>query len=94
MKKQIKYHKKIKRPIHYFSEESLKNGQKLTPMEIIRYLEDFKTLHLGKEVSKKSESISIKIPELLFTVFKRKAELEGIPYQTKIKKLMKEWTLH
>lgn len=80
------------RPVQYFSKEYLKNSQKLTPMQIIKLLDDFRILY-GKP-TKKSKLISIKIPENLLSIFRKKAELEGIHYQTKIKELMKEWTLH
>ncbi len=80
------------RPVQYFSKEYLKNSQKLTPMQIIKLLDDFRILH-GKS-TKKSKLISIKIPQNLLSIFRKKSELEGIPYQTKIKELMKEWTLH
>jgi predicted DNA binding CopG/RHH family protein len=80
------------RPIQYFSDEYLKNSQKLTPMQIVKLLDDFRILH-GKTFQK-SKLISIKIPENLLSVFRKKAELEGIPYQSKIKELMKEWSLH
>lgn len=80
------------RPVQYFSHEYLKNCQKLTPLQILKFLDDFRILH-GKP-PEKSKLISIKIPENLLSVFRRKAELEGVPYQTQIKKLMKEWTLH
>lgn len=38
-----------------------------------------------------SKLISIKIPEPLLAAFRFKAEQEGVPYQTKIKKLMEQW---
>lgn len=39
----------------------------------------------------KCRLISMKIEPSLLAAFKKKAELEGIPYQKKIKELMKNW---
>jgi predicted DNA binding CopG/RHH family protein len=80
------------RPVQYFSDEYLKNCQKMTPTQIAKFLDDFRIL-FGRP-PEKSKLISIKIPENLLSIFRRRAELEGIPYQTKIKELMKEWLLH
>lgn len=38
-----------------------------------------------------SKLISIKIPETLLAAFRFKAEQQGVPYQTMIKKLMEQW---
>ena len=80
------------RPLQYFSDEYLKNCQKLTPMQIVKFLDDFRVLH-GR-APEKSKLISIKIPENLLSIFRKKAELDGTRYQSKIKELMKEWSLH
>lgn len=39
----------------------------------------------------KSKLISIKVPEKLLESFKVQAKLNDIPYQTQIKRLMKNW---
>lgn len=39
----------------------------------------------------KTKAISIRIPENLLSAFKTKAKLNGKPYQTKIKELMRDW---
>ena len=77
--------------IQTFSREYLKNCQKMDAYEILKFLDDFRKLHAAPEKSKKSKLISIKMPEDLLSVFRKRAQLEGIPYQTMIKKLMREW---
>lgn len=47
-------------------------------------------LEAKKEFSK-SKLISMKVPQNLLDAFKQKSEYVGIPYQTQIKKLMKDW---
>ncbi len=76
--------------VQRFSKEYLKHCKKMTPKQIICFLEDFRKLHLGKE-KQKSKLISIKIPEIMLNSFKLKAERAGARYQTQIKVLMEEW---
>lgn len=78
------------RPIQYFSKEYLDRCSSMTPEQIIQFLEDFRAICL-KEKPQKSRLISIKVPEDLLRAFKAKAKLNGIPYQTKIKRLMGDW---
>lgn len=77
------------RPIQYFSKEYLERCKELTADQILQFLEDFQNLH--SELSEKCHPISIKIEPSLLRAFKAKCELLGVPYQTQIKKLMKEW---
>lgn len=65
------------------------NEKQMTPLQIIKFIDDIQ--HLNKLTSSKSKLISIKIPEGLLRVFRTKCELEKIPYQTQIKVLMEEW---
>lgn len=58
-------------------------------MEIARFLEDFQNLAAGDEGRRKL--ISIRIPEKLLTLFKKKSESSGTAYQTRIISLMREW---
>ncbi len=77
-----------------FSPEYLEQCKQMQPKEIVQFLEDFRVLHLTLAQSNlklKSKLISIKIPESLLGAFRKKAELAGVPYQTQIKILMKEW---
>ena len=76
--------------VQYFSDEYLQQCKAMTYEQIIRFLDDFRQLH-GGTTSSKSKLISIKIPENLLNAFKSQAAREGTPYQTQIKKLMREW---
>jgi predicted DNA binding CopG/RHH family protein len=78
------------RPIQYFSKEYLENCRKMHPTQTLQFLEDFKALQQNIQ-SDPSRLISIKIPQSLLRSFKTKANLQGTPYQTQIKRLMREW---
>jgi predicted DNA binding CopG/RHH family protein len=73
-----------------FSKEYLENCKSLKPEEIIQFLQDFTNLH-SQPTKSKPKLISIKVPENLLDLFRKKADLEGIAYQTQIKKLMYSW---
>jgi predicted DNA binding CopG/RHH family protein len=75
--------------IQYFTKEYLERCKGMTPDQIIEFLENYRLLF--SNVPEKSQLISLKIEPSLLKAFKRRAELEGTPYQTLIKKLMKEW---
>lgn len=75
--------------IQYFSKEYLERCKGITPDQIIEFLENYRMLF--SSIREKSQLISLKIEPCLLKAFKRKAGLEGISYQTQIKKLMKEW---
>jgi predicted DNA binding CopG/RHH family protein len=83
--------------IQMFTEEYLEQCQKMSPSEILEFLENFRLLHGGKtaqngsSTSGPSKLISIKIPKPLLEAFKAKARLSDIPYQTQIKRLMEQW---
>lgn len=76
------------KPIQYFSDEYLEQTRKLTPAQILNFLEEFRLMHAGAD---RSKLISIKIPERMLATFRSRCEMIGIPYQTQIKKLMLEW---
>lgn len=76
--------------IQYFSDEYLESCKKMTPEQILNFLESFRILHLEQKKSK-SILISIKIPEDLLASFKQKSQILNVPYQQQIKKLMKDW---
>ena len=82
----------MNKPIQYFSKEYLKRCEGMTPDQIIEFLENYRMLFAN--IPEKSQLISLKIEPSLLKAFKRRAELEGIPYQTQIKLLMKEWLKH
>lgn len=79
----------MKKPVQYFTKEYLKRCAELTPDQIIEFLENYR--NLVANVPEKCQLISMKIEPSLLNAFKQKASLEGIPYQTKIKQLMREW---
>ena len=74
-----------------FTEEQLAYGRNMTPDQIVRFLEDFRTLHATRPAPGKL--ISMKVPTDLLAAFRAKAALTGIPYQTQIKRLMRAWIL-
>ncbi len=73
-----------------FSDEYLMQCRRLSVDQIARYLEDFRLIHAH---TKKTELklISIKIEPDLLEAFKTKAKLDGVPYQTRIKRIMRDW---
>lgn len=79
----------MNKTIQYFTKEYLKRSQGMTPEQIIEFLENYRMLF--STVPEKSQLISLKIEPSLLKAFKRRAQLEGVPYQTQIKKLMKSW---
>jgi len=80
------------RPVQKFSEAYLEQCRQMSTEEIVEFLESFRLLH-SESTPKKEKSIliSIKVPSSLLTAFKTKARLNDLPYQTQIKKLMKDW---
>lgn len=77
------------RPVQYFTKEYLEQSKKLTKEQILEFLEDFQNAMVNR--AEKCQLISMKIEPSLLSAFKQKAQLEGIPYQKKIKLLMREW---
>lgn len=66
---------------------------KVTPDFLIQRLENLRfylQLEEKKELGK-SKLISMKVPEPLLEAFREKSQVLGVPYQTQIKVLMKEW---
>lgn len=79
----------MKKTVQYFSKEYLERCAGMTPDQIIEFLENYRIL--VSNTPEKCKLISIKIEPSLLNAFKRKASLEGIHYQTQIKKLMRKW---
>ncbi len=77
------------KPVHYFTKEYLERCKEMTPDQILEFLENYRNLVLGKE--EKCQPISLKVEPSLLNSFKQKAKLHGTPYQTQIKKLMRQW---
>jgi len=76
--------------IQFFSDNYLAQCEQLSAEQIVSYLEDFRIVNmpLKKPVSK---LISIKIETDLLETFKTKARLDGVPYQSRIKEIMRDW---
>ncbi|MCI0658164.1 MAG: BrnA antitoxin family protein [Acidobacteria bacterium] len=81
--------KTASRPVQYFSDEYLEQCRAMKPEEILEFLENFRSLH--GEGRQASRLISLKIPENLLEAFRGKCRLEGVKYQTQIKRLMSAW---
>lgn len=64
--------------------------RKPTVEEVVEFLENYRRL-MDPRARLPSKLISIKVEEPLLASFKFKAASTGIPYQTKIKQLMREW---
>ena len=80
------------RPVQYFTDEYLERCRSLSPLEILTFLDQFRTVaYAGKK--QKSKLISMKVPEDLLGAFKFKARMQGRPYQAVIKDLMTDWLL-
>ena len=81
--------------VQYFSDEYLRECSKMSPEEIVEFLEGFRELqgsqHFSGKRRQKSKLISLKVAEDLLAAFREKADREEIAYQTQIKKLMLEW---
>ena len=66
---------------------------RVTPEFLLQRLENLRfylQLEEKKELGK-SKLISMKVPEPLLDAFKEKSQVLGVPYQTQIKILMKDW---
>lgn len=81
------------KPVQYFKKEYLKETKKMTPDQILKFLDDYKNLVHGVK-KEKTKLISIKITPSLLSAFKEKCKKINIPYQTKIKEIMKTWVLN
>ena len=69
-----------------------KEQQNFSTEQIVEFLESYREL-VAERDQVGSKLISIKMPIHLLKAFRFKADKEGMPYQTKIKQLMKEWVL-
>ncbi len=72
-----------------FSDEYLERCKDLSVEEKFDFIENFRLMH--SQVKSPSKLISLKVPEPLLEAFKQKAQLQGVAYQTQIKKLMQAW---
>lgn len=76
--------------VQRFTREQLERGRELSPLQILRYIEDYRAMHLPRG-RQRSKLISLKLSEPLLRAFKDKSQLSGIPYQSQIKALMRQW---
>ena len=76
--------------IQFFSDDYLAQCEQLSSEQIVKYLEDFRIVNkpIKNPVSK---LISIKVETDLLEAFKTKAQLDGVPYQSRIKAIMRDW---
>lgn len=74
-----------------FTDDYLEQCNTMKPEQIAQFLDDFRKLHGDKRPKQVSKLISMKVDESLLEAFRFKCNLEGIPYQTMIKKLMANW---
>lgn len=80
------------RALQMFTDEYLEYSKRLTPRQIADFLEDFRQIAAAGK-PQKSKLISMKVPENLLNAFKMQAKMQGRPYQTIIKELMREWLM-
>ena len=77
------------RSVQRFTPAYLERCRKLSADDIVRFLDDFKRIQ--GTANARSRLISLKVPEPLLAAFKIQAKLRGVPYQTQIKTLMRNW---
>ena len=75
--------------VQRFTDEYLVRCRDLSPVDIVRFLDDYRVA-VGT-ANAPSRLISVRVPEPLLTAFKTKARLRGVPYQSQIKTLMRDW---
>jgi predicted DNA binding CopG/RHH family protein len=78
------------RPVQYFTPEYLAQCRKMSVKDRLQFLEDFRRLQQRKGPSR-SRLISLRVDESLLERFKTKARSLGIPYQTLLKDLMRDY---
>ena len=76
-------------PVQYFTDEYLSRCKNLSAEQIVQFLEDFRVIHSDRPKSE-TRLISIKVEKDLLNAFKTRASLDGVAYQTRIKRLMRE----
>ena len=76
--------------VQYFSDEYLARCKQLSTVQVAKYLEDFRLINAPVRKSE-SRLISIKVEVDLLEAFKTKSRLDGVPYQSRIKKIMRDW---
>lgn len=78
--------------LQIFEDEYLERCKALSTRQIVDFLDDFRQIHCPVR-KKETKLVSIKIETDLLAAFKTRAKLDGVLYQTRIKKIMREWLL-
>lgn len=78
------------RPVQYFTPEYLEQCRRMSITDRLNFLEDFRKLQ-DRRAPAKSRLISMRIDEVLLDRFKEKAKSLGLPYQTLLKKLVRDY---
>ncbi len=74
--------------VQRFDDDYLERCRNADPESVLNFLEGFR---LMQATSSPSKLISLKVPHALLDGFRHRCVLEGVPYQTQIKRLMEEW---
>lgn len=78
--------------LQYFSDEYLEQCKKMTPLQIVQFLEGFRLMTSAQSVKTpvKLKPICIKMPEDLLQNIKKRAKKQGVPYQSLIKSILQK----
>ena len=79
----------IHRQVQYFSDDYLDRCRAMTHKERLAFVESFRLLH--EPALRKRRKVGLNVGKDFLDVFRRKCALEGVPYQTQIKRLMSAW---
>ena len=79
---------KSRKLVQHFTPEYLEHGKTVSPQQVVEFLDGYRRLH---EPASKSKLISLRVDEALLDTFRKRCEIEGVRYQSKIKELMAGW---
>lgn len=79
----------MNKPVQYLTKEYLERCSKLTPDQIIEFLENYRTLMW--QAKENTETVDLHVEPSLLRAFMQKARENGLDYREQIKELMKEW---
>lgn len=78
------------RPVQFFSEEYLERCKRMTPEQILRFLDEFRRLQAPARPPG-TRLVPVEVPEDLLQAFRDKAREHGVPFQTQLERLMQQW---
>lgn len=81
----------MEKAVQFLTKEYLERCKRMTPDQILEFIENYRALFASAKTKEKSQLISLKVEPSLLRAFRQKAGLVGVPYQTQIKKLMMAW---